>query len=130
MTKSDPAVRFNFIHGVFDAPLHAMAISLDRVKRDLVLFTPSLEARVVDEFISIVAANHSWVVSPSSSEVIEVLPRLLSCFCARHIQHVVISIDDHEGIPLTQESCGCVPHVAPIHMPDLSNTWAFSNTSL
>ena len=40
MTKSNPAVRFNFIHGVFDAPLHAMAIALDRVKRDLVLFAP------------------------------------------------------------------------------------------
>ena len=55
MTESDPAVRFNFIHGVFDAPLHAMTISLDGVKRDLVLFTPGLKARVVDEFIGVVA---------------------------------------------------------------------------
>jgi hypothetical protein len=108
------AVRFNLLDEVLNVPLHCMQVEFDRVKRDLVLAATHFEAASVHKFNGAIAAYSLGSTPPDRGQLVQVLPRVLTCASVDHSTEVRPDIQHHKRISLAVQSKCLLPHDHPV----------------
>jgi hypothetical protein len=96
MLEDASAVRFNLLDEVLNVTLHCMPVEFDRVKHDLVLVSPSFEAVSVHKFSCAIAAYGLGSMPPECGQLVQVLPRILTCANVDHRTEVRPDIQHHK----------------------------------
>jgi hypothetical protein len=111
------AVRFNLLDEVLNVTLHYMPVKFDRVKDDLVFAASRFEDVSVHKFSCAIAAYGLGSMPPERGQLVQVLPRVLTCASVDHSTEVRPDIEHHRRISLAVQSQRLLPHDRPVNVP-------------